>query len=245
VDKGARPKDRTLNVDELGRLGSTLLKTSLSPPAAAAAIHLIALTGARREEVVKLKWVEVDFSGSCLQLGDSKTVRSKRELAVQDLPLVRKWHSTGASACVGSQREQGIRLLVAPARTIRLGVRATMIPLLTAAALACVALSTAAASAKSADYAGSWNVLITGSTGECEGAFRYTLNISRDGSISYGGPSNFTATGRVDEAGRVQVRISRGADAAEGSGRLQARAGRGTWRAPSTGCSGAWRAEKR
>jgi hypothetical protein len=120
-----------------------------------------------------------------------------------------------------------------------------MTRLLTAATLACTFLSSAALSASSTEFAGSWSVLITGGTGECEGAFRYTLNIGRDGRISYGGPSDFTATGQVDEVGQVQVRISRGAEAAEGAGRLEGRAGRGTWRAPSTGCGGAWRAEKR
>jgi hypothetical protein len=120
-----------------------------------------------------------------------------------------------------------------------------MIRLRTTAALACAFLSTAPTWARSADYAGSWSVLITGGSGECEGAFRYTLNIAPAGTISYGGPSDFTATGQVDEAGQVQVRISRGADAAEGSGRLEARVGRGTWRVPSTGCGGAWRAERR
>jgi hypothetical protein len=115
-----------------------------------------------------------------------------------------------------------------------------MIPSLTAAALACVALSTAAASAESADFAGSWSVLITGGTGECEGAFRYTLNIARDGNISYGGPSDFTATGRVDEVGRVKVRISRGPDAAEGSGRLQNErdVGRGDLQVPDAAAPG-------
>ena len=98
--------------------------------------------------------------------------------------------------------------------------------------------------ARQADFAGSWSVLITGGTGECEGAFRYTVKIAEDGSISYAGPSDFTATGRVDKAGRVLVRIARGGDAAEGSGRLGARVGRGTWRAPSTGCGGAWRADR-
>jgi hypothetical protein len=117
--------------------------------------------------------------------------------------------------------------------------------LATAAALAIGVLAPASATATQGDFAGSWSVLITGGKGECEAVFRYTLNIARDGRISYGGPSDFTATGQVDRAGRVQVRISRGAEAAEGSGRLGVRVGRGTWRAPSTGCGGVWQAERR
>ena len=38
-----------------------------------AAIRLIALTGCRRSEILNLKWSEVDFEGSCLRLGDTKT----------------------------------------------------------------------------------------------------------------------------------------------------------------------------
>ena len=40
---------------------------------AIAAIRLIALTGCRRSEILNLKWSEVDFKGSCLRLGDTKT----------------------------------------------------------------------------------------------------------------------------------------------------------------------------
>jgi hypothetical protein len=119
-----------------------------------------------------------------------------------------------------------------------------MIRFATALALAGTVFAAPALSGQ-VDFAGSWSVLITGGTGECEGAARYTLKIAQDGNISYGGPSDFMATGRVDEAGRVRVRIARGVDTAEGSGRLGVRVGRGTWRAPSTGCAGAWRAERR
>ena len=45
---------------------------------AIAAIRLIALTGCRRSEILNLKWSEVDFKGSCLRLGDTKTGASIR-----------------------------------------------------------------------------------------------------------------------------------------------------------------------
>ena len=47
---------------------------------AIAAIKLLALTGCRRSEIVNLKWSEVDFRGSCLRLGDTKTGASIRPL---------------------------------------------------------------------------------------------------------------------------------------------------------------------
>ena len=47
---------------------------------AIAAIRLLALTGCRRSEILNLKWSEVDFKGSCLRLGDTKTGASIRPL---------------------------------------------------------------------------------------------------------------------------------------------------------------------
>lgn len=42
-------------------------------PSAIDAIRVILLTGARRGEILNLKWSEVDFEGGCLRLEDSKT----------------------------------------------------------------------------------------------------------------------------------------------------------------------------
>jgi integrase len=47
---------------------------------AVAAIRLLALTGCRRSEILNLKWSEVDFRGSCLRLGETKTGASIRPL---------------------------------------------------------------------------------------------------------------------------------------------------------------------
>ena len=47
---------------------------------AISAIRLIALTGCRRSEILNLRWSEVDFKGSCLHLGDTKTGASLRPL---------------------------------------------------------------------------------------------------------------------------------------------------------------------
>ena len=47
---------------------------------AIAGIRLLALTGCRRSEILNLKWSEVDFKGSCLRLGDTKTGTSPRPL---------------------------------------------------------------------------------------------------------------------------------------------------------------------
>lgn len=47
---------------------------------AIAATRLLAFSGCRRSEILNLKWSEVDFRGSCLRLGDTKTGASIRPL---------------------------------------------------------------------------------------------------------------------------------------------------------------------
>ena len=47
---------------------------------AIAATQLLAFSGCRRSEILNLKWSEVDFRGSCLRLGDTKTGASVRPL---------------------------------------------------------------------------------------------------------------------------------------------------------------------
>ena len=61
-------KDRTLNPDELARLGAALREQEPLHPMATAAVRLIALTGLRREEACGLRWREIDFATSCLRL---------------------------------------------------------------------------------------------------------------------------------------------------------------------------------
>ena len=101
------------------------------------------------------------------------------------------------------------------------------------------------AGAAQADYAGSWSVLIVTSAGNCDKAFRYLVKVSPKGTISYAGPSDFTATGRVSANGAVNVTISRGDLSARGSGRLKGTRGSGSWSSPSGGCSGRWQADRR
>ncbi|MDE0331041.1 MAG: tyrosine-type recombinase/integrase [Nitrospinae bacterium] len=69
-----RPRERFLTVEEYRRLGRALGKAegSLWPPALAA-IRLLALTGCRREEVLNLRWDDVDHAAGELRLRDTKT----------------------------------------------------------------------------------------------------------------------------------------------------------------------------
>lgn len=75
----ARPKDkereRYLSPAELDRLGDVLtnLERTGANAAHVAIIRLLLLTGARKNEIARLLWSEVDFELGLLRLGDSKT----------------------------------------------------------------------------------------------------------------------------------------------------------------------------
>ncbi|WP_036282322.1 site-specific integrase [Methylocystis sp. ATCC 49242] len=80
-------KDRILTAEELARLGVVLREQEAVRPAPVAALRIIALTGARREEICSLRWNEIDAANSCLRLQETKTGRSMRPIgrAVLDL----------------------------------------------------------------------------------------------------------------------------------------------------------------
>lgn len=73
---GERKRERFLSEAELAQLGEALRKMEreeLISPWIAAAIRLLILTGARRGEILDLRWDEVDLNRAQLSLRDSKT----------------------------------------------------------------------------------------------------------------------------------------------------------------------------
>lgn len=64
-----------LSIEDIRKLGSVLseLEHEGENPTGIACLRLLALTGARKGEIVKLRWDEVDFGTHCLRLRDSKT----------------------------------------------------------------------------------------------------------------------------------------------------------------------------
>lgn len=70
-----RTRERFLTTRELAQLGDALTAAEREGfnPVAVAAIRLLVMTGARKSEILTLRWEWVDFEHSCLRLPDSKT----------------------------------------------------------------------------------------------------------------------------------------------------------------------------
>lgn len=70
-----RKGERYLSAAELARLGEALARMEQegANPFAIAIIRLLAFTGARKNEIARLLWLEVDLERGYLRLGDSKT----------------------------------------------------------------------------------------------------------------------------------------------------------------------------
>jgi integrase len=69
-----RKRERFLGGEEIERLGAALAAVEgIEHPSALAAIRLLLLTGARKSEILTLKWEHVDLGRGILRLPDSKT----------------------------------------------------------------------------------------------------------------------------------------------------------------------------
>ncbi len=71
-----RPRERFLTEEEVRRLGGVLNEAETRPGVsvhAVAAIRLLMLTGCRRNEILKLRWDEVDLKAGELRLSGRKT----------------------------------------------------------------------------------------------------------------------------------------------------------------------------
>jgi integrase len=67
--------ERLLSTGELARLGAALAAAEARHPRVVDAIRVLLLTGARKQEVLRLTWSEVDLALGALRLRDSKTGR--------------------------------------------------------------------------------------------------------------------------------------------------------------------------
>lgn len=84
-------RERRLTASEYRRLQLAIddAEANGTNPMALAGIRLLALTGARRGDIVGLRWSEIDVDGSCLRLADTKSGTSVRPLGRPALVLLR------------------------------------------------------------------------------------------------------------------------------------------------------------
>ena len=101
-----------------------------------------------------------------------------------------------------------------------------------------LALPVAQASANTFD--GAWNVRIASSSETCGNGATVAIGIN-NGQIA-SSSAMVTASGRVADAGSINVTLSTGIKRAVGFGRLSGTSGSGTWRGAL--CTGTWTAER-
>lgn len=88
-----RSRERFLTAPELAALGDVLAeseRTGIEPASALAAVRLLLFTGARRNEILDLRWEHVDAEAGCLRLPDSKTGAKTIQLSAPALEVLSK-----------------------------------------------------------------------------------------------------------------------------------------------------------
>ena len=108
------------------------------------------------------------------------------------------------------------------------------------ATLVAIAFSFAQADAAPSTFDGTWNVRISSSSETCGNGATVAIGIN-NGQIASSSAA-VTASGRVADAGSINVTLSTGIKRAVGFGRLSGTSGSGTWRGAM--CSGTWTAER-
>ena len=100
--------------------------------------------------------------------------------------------------------------------------------------------SSVATPAAAATFDGSWNVQIASANAACPSGTSVSIGIANGQVASTN--AMVTASGRVADAGAINVTLSSGAKRAVGSGHLTSTSGSGTWRGAM--CSGTWTAQR-
>ncbi|MCK1714370.1 MULTISPECIES: hypothetical protein [unclassified Bradyrhizobium] len=103
-----------------------------------------------------------------------------------------------------------------------------------------LAIATPATQASASTFDGAWNVRIASSSQTCGNGSTVAIGIN-NGQIASSSVA-VTASGRVADAGSINVTLSTGIKRAVGFGRLSGTSGSGTWRGAM--CTGTWTAER-
>ena len=105
-----RKVERFLNEAEVARLSQAIddAEAAGANYKSIAIIRLLLLTGARKAEIEKLRWSEVDFDNGLLRLGDTKSGASTRPLAQESIDILRSLprHVT-SKFCFPAERSEG------------------------------------------------------------------------------------------------------------------------------------------
>ncbi|WP_027573426.1 hypothetical protein [Bradyrhizobium sp. WSM1743] len=108
------------------------------------------------------------------------------------------------------------------------------------ATIVAIAFQLTQADAATSSFDGAWNVRITSSNQACGNGATVAIGINNGQIVS--SSAAVTASGRVAEAGSINVTLSSGIKRAVGFGRLSGTSGSGTWRGAL--CTGTWTAER-
>ena len=108
------------------------------------------------------------------------------------------------------------------------------------AGMVAIAVPLTQAGATTSTFDGAWNVRISSSSETCGNGATVSIGIS-NGQIASSSAA-VTASGRVADAGSINVTLSTGIKRAVGFGRLSGTSGSGTWRGAM--CTGTWTAER-
>lgn len=103
-----------------------------------------------------------------------------------------------------------------------------------------IAFPLAQADAAGSTFDGAWNVRIASSSQACGNGATVSIGIN-NGHVASSSAA-VTASGRVADAGNINVTLSTGIKRAVGFGRLNGTSGSGTWRGAM--CTGTWTAER-
>lgn len=119
-------KRRRLNSDEYSALGAALKAAQDDGEAhqAILGVWLLALTGCRLGEIVKLKWREVDEAGSCFRLDDSKEGASTRPMGKAVFEVLRQIDRTEDRRYVLAPARGGLSFGGMPKAWLRIAKRA-------------------------------------------------------------------------------------------------------------------------
>ena len=109
-----------------------------------------------------------------------------------------------------------------------------------AAALAAVPVSLSFAAAP---FDGHWSVRITAADGKCSAGYTVPIRVS-DGRVSYTGPFNAVANGKVSSNGSLRVSFAHRKDVVNVQGSVKGAVGQGRWLSPTKHCGGTWVARK-